>query len=146
MLTPVLGDASPHVGEIKGAVGNAEGFPGEADGQEAGMGEDAAAYDEVFGAVQLEEEEFAGEERPKLVVAAGLPEIDFVELRAVAEQVEPVAIGYPDEGFHWNIAEFTGKDYQKQAGLSRGRGGFYVVPGLSGLISEDIGFSLISRG
>ena len=44
----------------------------------------------------------------ELAVAARLPEIDFVELRAVAEQIEPVAIGYPDEGFHWNIADFTG--------------------------------------
>lgn len=108
MLSPVLGDASPHVGEIEGAIGDAKGFPREADGQEAGVSEDAAAYDEVFGAVELEEEEFAGEEGPELVVAAGLPEIDFVELRAMAEQVEPVAIGSPDEGFHWNIAEFTG--------------------------------------
>lgn len=110
VLTPVLGDASAHVGEIEGAVGDAEGLPGEADGQEAGMGEDAAAYDVVFGAVELEEEEFAGEEGAELVVAARLPEIDFVELRAVAQQVKPVAIGYPDVGFHWNIAEFTGKD------------------------------------
>lgn len=49
------------------------------------MGEDAAAHDEVFGAVELEEEEFAGEEGAELVVAAGLPEVDFVELWAVAE-------------------------------------------------------------
>ena len=110
MLTPVLGDASAHVGEIEGTVGNAEGFPGEADGQEAGVGEDAAAYDEVLGAVKLEEEKFAGDERPELIVAAGLPEVDFVELRAVAQQIEPLAIGYPDEGFHWNTADFTGKD------------------------------------
>lgn len=73
-----------HVGEIERAVGNAEGFPGEADGQEAGMGEDAAAHDEVLGAVELKEEEFAGEECAELAVAAGLPEIDFVELRAMA--------------------------------------------------------------
>lgn len=63
----------------------------------------------------------------ELAVAAGLPEIDFIELRAMAEEVEPLAIHYPDEGFHWINAEFTGEDYQKQAGLSRGRGGFYVV-------------------
>ena len=72
------------------------------------MGEDATAHDEVIGAVELEKEELAGEERPELVVAAGLPEVDFVELRAVAEQVELVAIGYPDEGFHWISAKFTG--------------------------------------
>ena len=74
------------------------------------MGKDAAAHDEVFGAVELEEEEFAGEEGAELAVAAGLPEIDFVELRAMAEEVEPVAIRYPDEGFHWKSAEFTGKE------------------------------------
>ena len=85
MLSPVLGDAPAHVGEIERAVGDTKRFPGEADGQEAGMGENATAHDEVFGAVELEEEKFAGEEGPKLVVAAGLPEIDFVELRAVAE-------------------------------------------------------------
>ena len=45
----------------------------------------------------------------------------------MAQQVEPLAIGYPDEGFHWKSAEFTDKDYQKQAGVSSGRGGFYVV-------------------
>ena len=74
------------------------------------MGEDAATYDEVLGAVQLEQEEFAGEEGVELAVAAGLPEIDFVELRAMAEQVEPLAIRYPDEGFHWINAEFTGEE------------------------------------
>jgi hypothetical protein len=74
------------------------------------MGEDAAAYDEVFGAVELEEEEFAGAEGPELAVATGLPEIDFVELRAVAQQVEPVAIGYPDVGFHGCGAEITSED------------------------------------
>lgn len=107
VLTPVLGDASPHVGEIERAVGDAEGFPGEADWEKAGVGEDAAAYDVVFGAVQLEEEEFAGEECTKLVVAAGLPEIDFVELRPAAQKVEPLAIRYSDEGFHWRWAEIT---------------------------------------
>ena len=110
VLAPVLGDALAHVGEVEGAVGDAEGFPGEADGQKAGVGEDAAAHDEVFGAVQLEEEEFAGEEGAELVVAAGLPEIDLVELRAAAQQIEPVAIGYPDISFHWKIAEFTGRE------------------------------------
>ena len=45
-----------------------------------------------------------------MAVAAGLPEIDFVELRAMAEEVEPVAIGYPDEGFHWISAEFTDEE------------------------------------
>lgn len=39
---------------------------------------------------------------------AGLPEIDFVELRPAAQQIEPVAVGYPDEGFHWMVAEITG--------------------------------------
>ncbi len=58
--------------------------------------------------MELEEEEFAGLEGAELVVAAGLPEIDFVELRAVAQQVEPVAVGYSDEGFHWMVAEITG--------------------------------------
>ena len=124
---PVLGDALAHIGEVERAVGDAERFPGEADGQQAGVGEDSAAHDEVLGAVEFEEEEFAGEEGAELAVAAGLPEIDFVELRAMAEEVEPLAIRYPDEGFHWKIAEFTDKDYQKQARLSRGRGGFYVV-------------------
>jgi hypothetical protein len=73
------------------------------------VGEDAAAHDEVLGAVQLEEEELAGLKGAELVVAAGLLEVDFVELRAVAEEVEPVAIRYPDEGFHWKSAEFTGQ-------------------------------------
>lgn len=107
---PVLGDALAHVREIERPVGDAEGFPGEADGQKAGMGEDAAAHDEVFRAMQLEQEEFAGEEGAELAVAAGLPEVDFVELWAMAEQVEPLAIRYPDEGFHWKIAEFTGEE------------------------------------
>ena len=53
---PVFGDALAHFGEIERAVGDAEGFPGEADGQETGVGEDAAAHDEVLGAVELEEE------------------------------------------------------------------------------------------
>jgi hypothetical protein len=52
----------------------------------------------------------AGDERPELVVAAGLPEIDFVELRAMAQQVEPVAVGYPDVGFHGCGAEITSED------------------------------------
>ena len=29
------------------------------------------------------------------------PEVDFIELCAMAQQIEPVAIGYSDEGFHW---------------------------------------------
>lgn len=37
----------------------------------------------------------------------GLPEVDIVEVRAMAEEVEPLAIGYPDEVFHWISAEFT---------------------------------------
>jgi hypothetical protein len=52
----------------------------------------------------------AGDEHPELAVATGLPEIDFVELRAVAQQVEPVAIGYPDVGFHGCGAEITSED------------------------------------
>ena len=72
------------------------------------MGEDSATHDEVLGAVELEEEKFAGAKGAELVVAAGLPEIDFVELRAMAQQIEPVAVGYPDEGFHWMVAEITG--------------------------------------
>ena len=30
--------------------------------------------------------------------------------KMVPESVEPVAICYPDEGFHWISAEFTGKE------------------------------------
>ena len=29
-------------------------------------------------------------------------------VRAMAQQIEPVAVGYPDEGFHWMVAEITG--------------------------------------
>lgn len=36
--------------------------------------------------------------------------IDFVEARVAVEKVEPVAIRYPDEGFHWISAEFTGSE------------------------------------
>lgn len=29
--------------------------------------------------------------------------------RAMAEEIEPLAIGYPDGGFQWKGAEFTGR-------------------------------------
>ena len=35
---------------------------------------------------------------------------DIVEVREAAEDIEPLAIRYPDEGFHWKSAEFTGKE------------------------------------
>jgi hypothetical protein len=50
------------------------------------VGEEAAADDEVVGAVELEEERLAGGEGLEGPAAAGLPEVELVEVGAGGEE------------------------------------------------------------
>jgi len=53
--------------------------------------------DVIIGAVQLEEKQFAGIERPELTVPRGLPEVHFIQLWTTAQEVKPVAVCYAYE-------------------------------------------------
>ncbi len=73
------------------------------------MTENAATNDEVVWRMQLEEEQFARLERPKLRGAAGLPEIDFVMWSGRAQLVKPGFVRNSDEEpdhdqSHWPVA------------------------------------------
>lgn len=64
------------------------------------MAEEPAADDVVVGAVELEEEGFADLEGAKLLLPAGLPEIDFIESVQMRQEIEPITIRNSDEETH----------------------------------------------
>ena len=72
------------------------------------MGEETAADDEVPGAVQLEEKELAGSERPEEARAARLPEVGLLQARLGGQELEPFAVRDADEGLQGVIPETEG--------------------------------------
>ncbi len=68
-------------------------------GQQREVGEEASADDEVARGVELEEEWVVRLKGAEVASAAGLPEVNLVEV-AVAEELEPVVVGDGDEGAH----------------------------------------------
>jgi hypothetical protein len=63
-------------------------------------GKESAADDGAPRCVQLEEEELPWPERLELPAAAGLPEVDLVQLGFGSELPEPVPVRYPDPDPH----------------------------------------------
>jgi hypothetical protein len=64
------------------------------------MGEEASSGNDVIWIVELEQEGFARLERSESAVAAGLPEVHFIEVRAVPQEAVPVPVRYGNKGPH----------------------------------------------
>jgi len=64
------------------------------------VAEEPAADDVVVGAVELEEEGFADLEGAKLLLPAGLPEVNLIETIQPRQEAEPITIRDSDEETH----------------------------------------------
>jgi hypothetical protein len=65
--------------------------------------EEASTDDGVVRIVELEQQRLPGIQRPEHPVAAGLPEVDLVEVRPSGQELVPVLVRDRDEGAHAGI-------------------------------------------
>lgn len=98
--SPVLLEAAPHLLQGPYPVHRAEGLPGQGVGEEGGVDEEAAAGDEVFGGVELEEEQLARLQSPEDRLASRLPEVDLLDAGLAPQEAEPVVVRDSDEELH----------------------------------------------
>jgi hypothetical protein len=64
------------------------------------VAEEPATDNVIIRTVQLEEEWFADLESPELLLAAGLPKVDFFEPAEARQEVEPITIRDSNEEAH----------------------------------------------
>jgi hypothetical protein len=96
----VPGDPSTHLLLSRRSVLFPECLPDHARGQDREVAEEPATGYVIVRAVKFEEKWFADLESPELLLAAGLPEVDFMESVNTGKKIEPVTIRDSDEEAH----------------------------------------------
>src|SRR4029077_19376425 len=77
-FAPITADPGVQLLERADAILDSEGIPGKGRRERCVADKEAAAYDEILGAVELKQEGLAGGERAKRARAARLPEVALV--------------------------------------------------------------------